>query len=78
MNKITIGIVAFLLIGGYMITVDKGYDIRENSEDRKSFLKDFSGWVVNLGKNAKEVGTVVKDKEWLPEYEEYRDNDTIK
>ncbi|MAF51091.1 MAG: hypothetical protein CMH64_03295 [Nanoarchaeota archaeon] len=80
MNKITIGIVAFLLIGGYMITTDQGYDLKDDAEDRKGFLKDFSGWVVNIGKNAKEVGGVVKDQDWLPEreFEEHTDNDTAK
>ena len=74
MNKITILVVGFLLIGAYMITTANDYDLKDNSEDRKGFLKEFSGWVVNLGKNAKEVGGVVKDKDWLPEdYEEQKD-----
>ena len=71
---------AFLIIGAYMITTNNEYDLTDNSEDRKGFLKEFSGWIVNLGKNAKEVGSVVKDQDWLPEdeFEENRDNDTVK
>ena len=74
-------IVAFLLIGAYIITANKDYDIKNNSDDRKGFLKDFSGWIVNLGKNVKDVAEVANDKEWLPKeegYEEYSDNDTVK
>ena len=79
MNKITILIVAFLVIGGYMIVADKGYNLKENSGDRKGFLEDFSGWVVNLGKNTKEVVDVAREQDWLPEdYEEYTANDTVK
>ncbi|MBU2634446.1 MAG: hypothetical protein KJ674_04340 [Nanoarchaeota archaeon] len=81
MNKLMVGIVAFLLVGAYMITVNKEYDIKNDADDREGFLKDFSGWIVNLGKNVKDVAGVAKEKEWLPneeDYEEYSDNDTIK
>jgi len=80
LNKITIGIVAFLLIGAYLITSSNEYDLTDSSEDRKGFLRDFSGWIINVGKNAKEVGEVVKDQDWLPEegFEEKKDNDTAK
>ena len=61
-----------------MITTNKDYDIKEDADDRKSFLKDFSGWIVNLGKNVKDVADVAGDKEWLPEYEEFNENDTVK
>jgi hypothetical protein len=70
--------VAFLLVGAYMITTGNDYDIREDTDDRKSFLKDFSGWMVNLGKNIKEVGEVTKNQDWLPEYEERNATDTAK
>lgn len=81
MNKITILIVAFLVIGGYLIVMYNDYDLKSDKEDRKEFLKDFSGWIVNLGKSVKDVGEVASDKEWLPPeegYEEYSDNDTVK
>lgn len=69
---------AFLIIGSYLIIVNNDYDLKNNSQDREGFLKDFSGWVVNLGKNAKDVGEVVKEKEWLPDYEENSVNETVK
>ena len=79
MNKLTILFVAFLVIGSYMIVSNNDYDLKEDAEDRKGFLKDFSGWVVNLGKNTKDVVDVARDKEWLPEdYEEFTANDTAK
>lgn len=64
-----------------MITVNKDYDIQNDADDRKSFLKDFSGWIVNLGKNTKEMVDVAKEQDWLPEdegYQEYSENDTVK
>lgn len=76
MNKITIGVVIFLILGAYLITTRANYDLKENSGDRISFLKDFSGWIVNLGKNAKELAGMAQKQEWLPQ--DYNDTDSIK
>ena len=68
-------------MGAYMITTANDYDVKDNPEDRKGFLKDFSGWIVNLGKNTKEIAGVAKNQEWLPdesEYETFSENDTVK
>jgi len=76
MNKITIGVVIFLILGAYLITTQNSYDLKENSQDRISFLKDFSGWIVNLGKNVKELSGTAKDQDWLPQ--DYNETDSVK
>lgn len=76
MNKILIGVVIFLVIGAYLITTRANYDLKENSQDRVSFLKDFSGWIVNLGKNVKELSGTAKDQDWLPQ--DYNETDSVK
>ena len=80
MNKLTILAVGFLLFGAYMITTSQEYDLKDDSADRKGFLKDFSGWIVNLGQNTKEIAGVAKDQDWLPDedYETHNANDTMK
>ncbi|MAG52916.1 MAG: hypothetical protein CMH62_03070 [Nanoarchaeota archaeon] len=81
MKKITLLVIAFLLVGAYAITTKQDYDLKENSEDRRGFLKDFSGWIVNLGKNTKEIADVAKEQDWLPDdedFEERKDNDSVK
>ena len=75
MKKLTVIIAIFLLIGAYMIVKDKDYDLKEDSQDRVSFLKDFTGWITNLGKNVKDLGSEAKDQEWLPQ--EYNETDKI-
>ena len=70
-----------MLVGAYAITTKQDYDLKENSEDRRGFLKDFSGWIVNLGKNTKEIADVAKEQDWLPDdedFEERKDNDSVK
>ena len=57
----------FLLIGAYFIVENKDYDLKENDEDRVSFFKDLSGWVVKVFGNTKELADEAKEKEWLPE-----------
>ena len=76
MNKITIGVVIFLILGAYLITTRANYDLKDESQDRISFLKDFSGWIVNLGKNVKELSGTAKDQEWLPQ--DYNETDSVK
>ena len=76
MKKLTIIVIVFLLIGAYLITTKNSYDIKKDSQDRISFLKDFSGWVVNLGKNLKELTGMAQKQEWLPK--EYNDTDYVK
>jgi len=76
MKKLTIFIIVFLLIGAYVITTRGNYDIKENPEDRKSFLKDFSGWMISIGKNMAEITGLVQKQEWIPQ--EYNATDTLK
>jgi type II secretory pathway component PulM len=76
MSKITIAILIFLLVGAYSIIRQNDLDVKENQEDRVSFVKKFSGWVLNLGKNVKDLTGEATKQEWLPQ--ENQDNDTIK
>ena len=73
-------IVAFLLVGAYIISINRNYDLQNNAEDREGFIRDFSGWIVNVGKNLKDVTNVAREKEWLPDEEDFKeyDNETIK
>ncbi len=76
MNKILIGAVIFLILGAYLITTRANYDLKEDSQDRISFLKDFSGWVVNLGRNMVEITGLVQKQDWIPQ--EYNETDSVK
>lgn len=76
MKKITIAIILFLLVGAFMIIKQNNLDLKEDSEDRISFAKKFSGWIFNIGKNIKELTGEATKQEWLPK--ENYDNDTIK
>jgi len=76
MNKIIIAGVIFLIIGAYLITTKNSYDLKENSQDRVSFLKDFSGWAVNLGKNLKDLTGMAQKQDWLPQ--DYNETDSVK
>ena len=60
-------VILLLIVGGYLITKDKDYNLEENQEDRVLFAKDFSAWVVRLFNNTKDLTEDVKVKEWLPE-----------
>ncbi len=76
MKKIFIIIIVFLLIGTYLITTRSNYNLKENKEDRISFLKEFSGWIINLGRNMKELTGMAQKQEWLPQ--EYNETDSVK
>ena len=66
-KKLFIGIVLLLVIGGYFIAKDNNYNLKENSDDRNSFMKDLSGWVINLFGNTKDLVDEAKEKDWIPE-----------
>jgi len=74
MKKLIIFVIIFLIIGAYLITVKNNYNLKDNSKDRISFLKDFSGWVVNLGKNLKEITGLAEKQEWLPKEQNATDS----
>ena len=67
MKKLIIFAIIFLIIGAYIITVKNNYNLKDESGDRMSFLKDFSGWVVNIGKNLKDITGLASKQEWLPQ-----------
>lgn len=74
MKKLLITIIVFLIIGAYLITTRANYNLKENKEDRVSFLKDFSGWVINLGKNLQEITGLASKQEWLPKEQNATDS----
>jgi len=76
MGKILIGVIIFLVIGAFLIIKQNNLDLKEDSEDRVSFAKKFSGWLFNVGKNVKDLTGEATKQEWLPQ--ENQDNDTIK
>ena len=76
MGKILIAAVIFLVIGAFLIIIQNNLDLKNDSEDRVSFVKKFSGWLFNVGKNVKDLTGQATQQEWLPQ--ENQDNDTIK
>jgi hypothetical protein len=76
MKKIALIITIFLIVGAYLIVKDNDYNLKDDSEDRTSFVKDFTGWLTNLGSNLKEVTGEATKQEWLPT--EHNENDSIK
>ena len=66
-QKLIFMVILLLIVGGYLITKDKDYNLEENQEDRVLFAKDFSAWVARLFNNTKDLTEDVKVKEWLPE-----------
>ena len=66
-QKLICMVILLLIVGGYLITKDKDYNLEENQEDRVLFAKDFSAWVVRLFNNTKDLTEDVRVKEWLPE-----------
>ena len=76
MKKLVVIVTILLLVGAYLIVKNNDYDLKNNPDDRTSFLKDFSGWVVNLGNNLKDLTGGATKQDWLPQ--EYNDSDSIK
>lgn len=65
MGKLMIIIILILLIGGYMIV--RSYDLNlENKGDRKTFFKIFTGWLVKLGNNLKQLAANAVRQDWSP------------
>ncbi|MEK6874189.1 MAG: hypothetical protein AABX52_00380 [Nanoarchaeota archaeon] len=60
MNKLVLGIVVFLIIGGLMIK----YDAQQNGGD---FLSRYGNWVFHIGKNIGSLTSyTIKEYDWLP------------
>ncbi len=69
MNKAVLLILAFFIIGGYIIKT--GMDLQlDDSEDRQVFAKELVKWIWGVGKNTKDVvGYAIKEHDWLPKTE---------
>jgi len=68
MNKITLGVVFFLLFGAYVIKVNHNYNLKE-ADSRAEFIKDLFGWWKQLAHNIKDVTSYAVKKQWLPKNE---------
>lgn len=70
MKLLTVVVLVFLILGGYMIYQGYNYNL-SNSDDRSSFVKKTSKWMWDVGKaTARVVGVAVKEgakEDWLPD-----------
>ncbi|MFH1849636.1 MAG: hypothetical protein ABH879_05605 [archaeon] len=66
MGKTWIIVIAFLVVGGFII---KGaYNLNlESQEDRKTFIGKFAAWVLHLGGNVKDLTGQAIEQDWLPD-----------
>jgi len=72
MDKLIVGVIIFLLIGGFMIKCSLDTDLSDPN-DRKTFGQAFFRWLGQLGSSSAETAKyAVKEQEWLPT------NETIK
>ncbi len=63
--KIVLFIVIFLLIGAFFIISNNNLHLG-NSEQFDSFMSQYYGWFMQLGKNAGSVTAYVINVNWLP------------
>ena len=66
MKKTVFFLLAFLVIGGFIISKNLNTDF-DNTEQKVTFAKTFAGWAFDIGKNTKDVVDYAADKDWLPE-----------
>ena len=65
MKKIAIFILIVLVIGAYLVKSYNNLDLKD-SDDFKSFIKIYFGWVYDLITNLNEVTGYATQKDWLP------------
>ena len=65
-------VIAFFLIGGYIIYDNLGTDFND-SDDRIDFIKTTGMWIFDVGKSTKNTVGYAIDQNWLPDV-----NDTNK
>ncbi|MEM1988592.1 MAG: hypothetical protein QXR30_02335 [Candidatus Woesearchaeota archaeon] len=56
----------FLIIGFLLILTNREYDLKDSNQ-RTTLLKEFSKWVITLGKNVYDITLYAIKKPWLPE-----------
>ena len=63
--SIVLLIIIFLIIGAYIIKT--AYDLSfEDKEDTKNFVVKFARWLLQVGRNVKDVTGYAVQKKWLP------------
>lgn len=70
MKKLILIFIIFLVIGGFLIKSQNNLDLK-NEEDKQTFIKSFTTWVLQVGKNVFELTGHASRLNWLP------DNKTI-
>ena len=68
MKKLILLFLIFLIIGGFLIKSQNNLDL-DDQEDKKVFIKSFTTWVLQVGKNVFELTGHVAKLEWLPKNE---------
>lgn len=68
MKKLTIIIIIFLIVGGYLIYRYGNFNLEEK-EGKKEFAKNYAGWLWQVGKNVKDTVGYAMEKKWLPKNE---------
>ena len=66
MKKAIVLIIIILVIGAYLVKSYNDLDLKK-SNDFKTFIKIYFGWVSNLFSNIKDVTGYATEKNWLPE-----------
>ena len=73
---LTIIILVFLLIGAYLIITTNQYNLKDK-DDTKGFLTKFGGWLMQVGRNIKDVTGYAVQKKWLPDANQTDDKTTV-
>lgn len=73
---LTIIILVFLLVGAYLIITTNQYNL-EDKDDTKGFLTKFGSWLMQLGRNIKDVTGYAVQKKWLPDTNQTQDDKTV-
>lgn len=68
MKKLILICIIFLIIGGFLIKSQNKLDLNDK-EDKQTFIKDFTIWVLQIGKNVFELTGHVSRLSWLPNNE---------
>ena len=58
-------VLAFLVIGGFLIVNASGYNLSEK-ESRDAFFKDYGRWMGQLFNNAKGLTAYAVSQNWMP------------
>ena len=66
MKKTFFFLLVFLVIGGWMISINLKTDFDKTGE-KITFARTFFGWVFDVTGNVKDIVGFASDKNWLPE-----------